>query len=271
MPTLHEIQDDLAAAILQEGAGAIGTTIVADGLTPAARVQIYRNHVFSSLTEALETTYPVVCQLVDRRFFGFAADRYVRVYPPGGPCLHEYGATFADFLANFPPCATLPYLPDVARLEWAMNAVLHAEERPPMLTAALGAISPEDAARIVVKTDPAAWWLRSAWPVDRIWETHQLDADDVVPVDLVSGGVSLEIRRRGDAVTLRRLDSATFVFRKGLAEGATLGTTANAALAENPDFDLTEAFRALLGEALLMNVTLAAREGDSDDHDDRRV
>jgi hypothetical protein len=271
MPTLREVQGGLATAILRGGADAIGATIVADGLTPDARVQVYRNHVFSSLTDALAATYPVVCRLVDRRFFDFAADRYVRRHLPDSPCLHEYGATFADFLADFPPCAALPYLADVARLEWAMNTVLHAEERPPMAPAMLGTVSPEDTGRIVVETDPAASWLRSAWPIDRIWHAHQLDADSVLPVDLTSGGVSLEIRRQGETVGLRRLDSATVVFRTGLAEGATLETAADAALAENPDFDLTEALRALLAEALLTNVTLAAQEGDSDDDDDRRV
>ena len=103
MLMLPELQTQLAAAILAEGDAEVITAVAADELS--ARIQIYANHVLTSLTAALEATYPVVCRLVDRRFFGFAADRYIRRHPPGGPCLHEYGADFADFLERFPPCA----------------------------------------------------------------------------------------------------------------------------------------------------------------------
>jgi len=40
--------------------------------------------------------------------------------------LAEYGDGFADFLAGFAPAQSLPYLADVARLEWAINAAYHA-------------------------------------------------------------------------------------------------------------------------------------------------
>src|SRR5262245_15626065 len=120
MPTLPELQAGLAAAILHEDARPVAALIAPDGLSPAARVQVYSHHGLASLAEALEATYPVVSRLVDRRFFAFAADRFIRDQPPAGPCLFEYGAAFPDFLRTFPPCAGHPYLPDVARLEWLM-------------------------------------------------------------------------------------------------------------------------------------------------------
>src|SRR5262245_8997962 len=168
MPTLPELQAEFTRAILREDATGVAGTVVADGLPPAARLQVYRNHVFTSLTEALVTTYPVVCRLVDRKFFGFAADRYIRQQPPTGPCLHEYGGGFADFLANFPPATGHPYLADIARLEWAMNAVLHADDVPAIEPAALACVPAEDVGRLVFRTDPSAAWLESRWPVDWI-------------------------------------------------------------------------------------------------------
>src|SRR5262245_39302354 len=128
MLTLRELQAGFATAILQEDAAPIAATIRPDGLTSAGRAQVYWHHVFTSLTDVLAATYPLVCSLVDRRFFGFAANRYIRGHPPAGPCLFEYGRTFPEFLAGFPPCAGHLYLPDVARLEWAVNAALHADD-----------------------------------------------------------------------------------------------------------------------------------------------
>ena len=266
MRTLPELQADFASAVLSEDARAVAGAIAGEGLTPAARIRVYSNHVFTSLTETLETTYPVVCRLVDRRFFGFAADRYIRSHPPAGPCLFEYGATFPEFLANFPPCAGHPYVPDVARLEWAMNAALHANGATPIDPAVLGTVPPDDVGRLIFRFEPSAAWLRSPWPVDRIWLANQAESDPDTSVDLVAGAALLEIRRRDDTVTLRRLDSAEFAFRSALALGSTLEMAADAALTEDPGFDLTAALRTLLGEALLVDVTLApdtAREGES--------
>jgi hypothetical protein len=262
MRTLPELQAGFAAAILEGDATRVAGAIIADGLTSAARVQIYGNHVLTSLTDVLATTYPVVCQLVDRRFFGFAANRYIRIHPPASPCLFEYGATFADFLASFPPCAGHPYLADVARLEWAMNAALHAEDVPAVPPATLGAVPAEDAGRIVVRIDPSAFWLRSPWPVDAIWRANQRSADPDATVDLSAGGVMLEIRRRDDVVTLRRLEKPDFTFRATLGRGATLETAAEAVMAEDPGLDLADALRALLGEGLVTGFSLGPHEGD---------
>ncbi|HET7341829.1 MAG TPA: DNA-binding domain-containing protein, partial [Methylomirabilota bacterium] len=112
--------------------GAAPAGVAADGLSAIARVAVYRHHVLTSLTAALATTFPVVARLVDPRFFAWAADAYVRAQPPRGPCLAEYGDTFPDFLAAFPACRDLVYLPDVARLEWAMNAARQAPDVPPL-------------------------------------------------------------------------------------------------------------------------------------------
>src|SRR5438445_13075963 len=121
MPTLRELQHGVRDALLGDDACVVAALDGAgDALAPAARVAVYRHHVLTSLTAALEATFPVVVRLVDVRFFRYAADRYVRAHPPGGPCLFEYGASVPEFLAAFPPCRHLVYLADVARLEWAM-------------------------------------------------------------------------------------------------------------------------------------------------------
>jgi hypothetical protein len=257
MRTLPELQAGFASAVLREDARAVADLIVGDGLAPDARVQVYWNHIFSSLTETLETTYPVVCRLVDRRFFGFAADRYIRSHPPAGPCLFEYGATFPDFLASFPSCAGHPYLADIARLEWAMNSALHAEDAPAMTRAALAVVPADDVGRLALRFDPSAAWLRSPWPVDLIWRANQAGADPDASVDLAAGGVMLEIRRQDDVVSLRRLDAAEFAFRAALGQGLTLETAAQAALAEDHAFDLATMLRELLDGALLTGFTLA--------------
>jgi hypothetical protein len=261
MLTLPELQARFAQAILREDAEDVAGHVLGDGLPRGARVRIYWNHVFSSLTEALEATFPVVCRLVDPRFFGFAADRYIHTDPPHGPCLFEYGETFPDFLAGFSPCADYPYLADVARLEWALNAALHAEEAPAISPAALAVVPPESAGRLVFLTDPAASWLESPWPVDQIWRANQPGADPDATVDLASGAVRLEIRRRGDAVTMRPLTGIEHAFRSRLANGETLESVAGAVMAQDASFDLSAALRSMLDEGLITGFTLEPGDG----------
>jgi hypothetical protein len=258
---LPELQARLAVALLREDAREIVGAVASDGLSPAARVAVYWNHVFASLTDALEATYPVVCRLVDRRFFGFAADRFIRSHPPTGPCLFEYGEGFPDFLARFPPCSGHPYLADVARLEWAMNAALHAADARPMEPARLGEVPAANVGRLVFRVDPSAAWLRSPWPVDRIWRANQPDADPRAIVDLATGPVRLEIRRRDEQVTLRALEPADFVLRSALGAGTTFEAAADAAMAEDPGFDLAAALRTLLEEGLLTGWSLQPEAG----------
>jgi hypothetical protein len=130
VPMLLELQMRLRRAVLRGDTPEIVTAILGDGLDPAARVGIYRNHAFATLGDALRGTFPVVCRLVDKRFFAYATHEYLREHPPHSRCLVEYSADFADFLAQFAPCEQLPYLADIARFEWALNIAPQCGRRP---------------------------------------------------------------------------------------------------------------------------------------------
>jgi len=107
MPALRELQAEFRQALLGGDAAALGRLIRDDGLPADARLDIYRNNVFVSLKQVLKDTFPVVCRLVDERFFVYATDEFIRVNPPEQACLFAYGGGFTDFLAEFPPCRGL--------------------------------------------------------------------------------------------------------------------------------------------------------------------
>lgn len=239
---LRELQRGVRAALL-DGAPA-APDVAGDGLTPSARLAVYGHHVLTSLIAALETTFPVVARLVDPRFFRYAADAYVRAHPPTGPCLFEYGATLADFLAAFEPCRALVYLPDVARLEWAMNAALHAPDVPPLTVAGAAALGADALAARALPLHPSVTLLRARWPVDRIWRANQPGGDGAV--DLDAGAVALQVWRRDDDVVFRALTPAADALRAALDAGHSLAAALDAARALDPAADL----RALLREAL---------------------
>jgi hypothetical protein len=245
MPTLRELQSGFRAAMLGGDAAAAEAAVQPDGLDVEARLAIYRHHVFTSLTAALESTFPVVVRLVGPRFFRYAADRFVREYPPAGPCLSEYGDALADFLTRFEPSRHLAYLPDVARLEWAMNVALHAPDAEPVPPEALRDPTP-------LALHPSVTLLSSPWPIDTIWRANQPDAGDDT-VDLDAGGVHLQVWRSTDDVVFRRLSAAAFAFHRALAHTTRLDAAAHAALSIAPDADLPGVIRDLLADQILIH------------------
>jgi hypothetical protein len=257
MSKLRDLQCGIGRAVLGQDEASIVSAIMGDGLDPAARLNIYRNHYISSLGEALKATYPVVCRLVDERFFAYAASEYIKISPPRQVCLFEYGEGFPDFLAAFPACASLVYLADVARLEWLINAALHAPLQQPVEASDLGHLNSADYPRLVFALQPSLRFIDSAWPIDRIWHLNRPDAAEVGAIDLAAGGCCLEIRQSGEDVVFRPLESGEFALRAALANGRTLGAAVEAALAQDPMLDAVLALRRLFGEGLVVGFTLA--------------
>jgi hypothetical protein len=258
MIALRDLQAAFGRALQGEPEPALLEEIAGDGLPPGARLAIYRHHVRTTLTDVLATAYPVVRRLVDPRFFGYAADQFIGRCLPAGPCLFEYGESFAEFLAGFPPCRDLAYLPDVARLEWALHVAWCADDATPLDPARLAAVPAQTRPRLALRLDPSVSYLDSPWPIDAIWRGHQSEAAEATPVDVAAGGTQLEVRRRADEVVFRSLDAGTFAFRRALHAGQPMAEAADRALAVRPDFPLAQAIGDLLQEGIAVDLALVS-------------
>ena len=107
-----------------------------NGSDPLRRLAVHRNNVVGSLIDALADTFAVTQQLVGTDFFRAMAAVFVRQHPPRSRILAHYGDDFAAFIAGFAPVAALPYLADMARLEFARVQACHAAEAEPIAEAA---------------------------------------------------------------------------------------------------------------------------------------
>jgi len=125
MPSLRELQDAVRRSIVDcDNVDAVAH-VVADGITPQERLSVYRNTFIQTLIRALRLSYPAVDQLVGTEFFDATAREYIAQQPPRSGYLEEFGGDFSAFLGRFTPCVSVPYLPDVAQLEWAVSCALH--------------------------------------------------------------------------------------------------------------------------------------------------
>src|SRR5262245_5247088 len=257
VPALADLQTAIRDALLGGDPLAAASQVWGDGLEPDARLRIYQHHVATTLTTALESIFPVVRRLVDARFFAYAADSYVRQHPPSQPCLVEYGASLPAFLAAFPPCQPHAYLPDVARLEWAIHVARQADEARPLDVMQLSSISVETLPRLVFRFQPSVSFLASRWPIDRIWRANQDHAAGDGAVDLDGGAVRLEVRLESGDVVPHALSAPRYTFRRALADGSALEHAAGIALALDPSFDLTLEIHQVLRDGLPVDFSIA--------------
>lgn len=219
------------------------------GGSEAARtgLAIYRNTIAKGLRDALRATFPTVERLVGDEWFAGCAGVYAAGRPPSQPSLQVYGDDFAAFLAGFPPAADLPYLADVAQIDWLWNAAHLAPDSPVLGADIASRLAPEALFALRAPLHSAA---RVAWfdtPAARIWMRDRPDrASAEVEADIpwIAGGVLLT--RPGDTVQARLLDAADWAFLDACRQGASLGEAASAALMATPEADLAALFADLV-------------------------
>lgn len=239
MPGLRDLQQGFAAAVLEDADTGFGAQLH-DGRFPGQRrLQVYRNNVFASLTGALSAVYPVVTRLVGTGFFGYAADSYLRQHPARSGDLHDVGLAYADFLQCFPAAATLPYLTDVARLEWAWHQAFHSADHVPLDPLTLAAVAAEHHPDLRFSLHPTARLVASDYPILRIWQVNQTDDAGDGQVDLAAGSEQVLVLRPHMTVEILSLSRGEYTLLQCLATGASLGTACDAAFNQEPALDLT--------------------------------
>ncbi len=226
MPSLRELQADFARA-LDGDEGALLRHVRPGGLDPRRRVFIYRNNLHAGLGGVLRAVYPAIERLVGEGFFRFAAREYVRRCPSRDGDLERYGEDFASLLEALPQLAPHPYLPDVARLEWAVHTAYFAAEAEPLGRAGLAALAAAAEPRLCLH--PAVRVLRSPWPVLRIWTVNQPHCREDPAVDLDLGGESVLVHRPGAAVRCEPLAEDECRLLQALARDPRLARAAAAA------------------------------------------
>lgn len=222
-PSLLELQRALRASLVAHDDSGVRAHVVDGSIGAGERLDVYRNTFASALTTALRLSYPAVHRLVGAEFFEGAARIFIEASPPGSACLDDYGEGFVEFLSRFEPAASLAYLPDVARLEWAVNRALHAREAEPLDMHKLAALAGADHASVRFTAHPSVGVLRVDHPADLIWRTV-LDEDDTTlsAINPNAGPAWLLVQRLPAGIDVRRMNERAWQFTVALCSGMPL-------------------------------------------------
>lgn len=240
--SLAQFQDAFAAALFDPHDARAASLAT---LTHQPGFAVYRNTVLAACVDALEANYPAVARIVGREWLRAAAAVFARQHLPPTPMLVLYGAQFADFLSGFAPAAEFVYLPAVARVDRLWSESHTAADATPLAAASLASIAPDALGALRLAPHPAAGWVFDTnWPVFTLWSRNR--EDSAVFGDLQWHGEGVLLTRPGDTVQWRALSVGGCHFLQACATEQPIAAAAAAALAAEPDIDLTALIATLL-------------------------
>ncbi len=217
-----------------------------------ARFAVYRNNSAAAEIGALKEQFPTVLQIVGDDAFSGLARGFARQNPPRSPILADYGADFPEFVAAFlaESCVMeTPYLPDAARLDWAVLNVLRAQEAEPCGLGRLAALDAERIGAVRPRLHPALTLIASDWPLLAL-----RDPAGRAIADWRSENV-LVLRPQAE-LTLTRLSLSDAAFLSACAGKATLAEAALAGETAESAFDFGQTLVALTRAGAFVDFTL---------------
>ena len=220
------------------------------GRPAGRRFDVYRNNVAVSLTEALETAFPVIKRLLGETNFRTLAGVFLREHPPSSPLMMFYGEAMPDFLKWFPPTSKMGYLPDVARLELALRESYHAADSVGIDRSALEAMPTDALMAGGLRLAPSLRLVRSNWPIHAIWRFNT-EPDSPKPT---MESQDVVVLRFGLDPSPHLLPAGGGHFIAGLQSGQTFGQALEVTTAAEPNFDIAATLALLIGAEAIISI-----------------
>jgi len=201
-------------------------------LSAADRFFIYRNNITGARVRALGAIYPVCKEIVGEDCFQGMARSFAWQTPDRSEDLNVYGEAFAAFLAEQvrtqEAFSALPYLPELARLEWYWHAAYYAPDDVPFPATGLETLTPDDIERISFPLNASLSLMETGFPVFEIWHRHR-EKENVSSVDALGETEYLCIYREGYESRIERIDRARYALLGACGEGLCLARLAELA------------------------------------------
>jgi hypothetical protein len=147
------------------------------GIGVDERIDAYRANVRGAHLNALDQVFQVTREVLGERYWRQLLEQEIEVFASTSPDLHAYGEFVSSLLQTAqqsrPELEDLPYLHDLATLEWQVHCVRFTFDDPHFDWNAFAALAPDLQSRAILRPGRALKVFRSRYPVDVIWHAHQ--------------------------------------------------------------------------------------------------
>ena len=223
------------------------------GTPGTERLSVYAGGYLARTREALAEVYEAIHHVLGERAFTDMAHAYAARYPSHDYNLSCVGRYLPLFLPTSPFTQRLPFLPDLARLEWLVSEAFHACEQPPFDPTHLSLGSLKDWNAIQLVFQPSVGLVASMWPILDIWEARN-HPRGTIDIDLVNRPQRVLVFRRDVQVRCELVDERQHLLLEGLLAGRSLGLVcgALASHARDESLPVAEWFARWTGRGLII-------------------
>ncbi len=186
------------------------------------RLDAYSNGYVARVHESLSEVYQAVKHLAGDQAFEALAHHYAAAYSSHNYNLNYAGEHLPEFLKTVALSENLPFLPDLARLEWQVAQAFHAFQGEPFDASVLSAFAPEGFEKLHIHFQPSVSIVASEWPVLDLWKARKTLLKEI-NIDLVDRPQNVLVFRNGLEVFCEAVDLAQSRLLGGLLSGRTLG------------------------------------------------
>lgn len=232
---LRELQQKFAEQLIDKESSALSGIIGAQGLSGAEAISIYRSNFLENLSNGLKISFPVVVAILGEACFKYVAYDFALKTPSLSGDLNDYGSDFPAYLRGHPDTETLPYIAEVAALEWAIDLSSREGDTAYVDLAMFATYSADVLLQLKLPIHPACFILQFNWPAHAIWQAHQQE-NWSKPLQITQGDFFACVARADDTVRTMPLSYTEYVFLNHLAQGHPLGAALCTAQEVEPNF-----------------------------------
>ena len=220
------------------------------------RLEIYREGYTARIHESIAEVYEAVRGFLDEEAFDELCRAYADHTSSEDYNLNHAGKHLEEFLKISAVSQKMPFLPDLAKLEWGLWEAFHSFDGSCVFTQSdLAGLSLEDWERSVIVFQPSVKLLDSSWPVLDLWKARR-EPSVLAGVRLQNNPQKVLIGRRVDQVRCELLTPDQFRLIQGLLAGKTLGAVCEELAETSEDRELPPVaawFQSWVGDALIVS------------------
>ncbi|MBC3767187.1 DNA-binding domain-containing protein [Neptunicella marina] len=249
-PALMREQQQLIKLIFSEQNLTSGSKFDARGIA------IYRNNLLETAVRALGISFPTVQKLVGEDVFRFAALQLLKVAPPDKGDWAMWGEQLPAVLESIEALDGFVYVPDSARLDWAIHQVSRARDCQFKMTS-IRLLQDVELDKLFISQSDCTQILTSDYPVYQAWKANHASEPEGY-IDEFKQRIASEqfqqylaVYRVGYKPDVLELSADDYQFFRLLKRGYSIGTALE--LLDKPDF----AFDSWLTQAIKHNLIYA--------------
>jgi len=194
---LHELQKQFLNDLfnLEESPKIVSVISETDSRSAVDQFISYRDSVIAGIIEALAISYPVVKKLVGEQFFNHIAQKFIQLNRSLSPDLNNYGYQFSDFINTLKSTDSVPYLTDIAKLEWAWQKIINGDNIKPGNLHLLSNLNEQQNEKLKFELTPHTSLIQSKFPIQQIWQVNQKESLFETEIQLTDNEIYLLIWR----------------------------------------------------------------------------